>query len=280
MAAVEQGGGEPVVDPMLTAFVGGCHVLHMDDWSAEEEPGSGDDGVVVAAHEHETDVVGVTVGEEFDLVGGMDGFYLMAAYESAAQDVPEALDVGEVGGRGETDTPLFGFLHAPAPQTDEGQMVGNGDGGGEASAYEPCIVTVEGVERFVGRVLIIYIGYGPIDEACGMELGAIVVAGSVHHLQHIDSGDVTRQNESAIGEALVAIDGMFALDIVGRQRSEGLAVADEEQGAVAEAVAVIVHETAVEEEGSVLRLGYQFVPLCLVGWCIGEGRQGKLKVKS
>ena len=29
------------------------------------------------------------VGEEFDLVGGMDGFYLMAAYESAAQDVPD-----------------------------------------------------------------------------------------------------------------------------------------------------------------------------------------------
>lgn len=99
---------------------------------------------------------------------------------------------------------------------------------------------------------------------------AVVCLQELLHVQHIFGVDLWREDETSVSEPLVRMDSVCGGLIIGSEGCNGLSFSPEEEGAIREAVGMIVHERPSEQEGAVARLLDETVPLLLHLGAIGN----------
>ena len=184
----------------------------------------------------------------------------MIGVEALVENVPECVDVSLVCGFCDLQSQSLCLADAAFPTLLDGKSMGEGNAGGDAASHELGILAKEGIEGFFGRIPIIYIRCGLIDKTCGSEFPLVVVFQQGKHFQHFFAGGFSGEDESAVCKSLVGIDGGIVLRIVGRQTCDGFVALEEDDGAVGKSCLMVVHESSVEEEGSVLGVGHYLVP--------------------
>ena len=106
----------------------------------------------------------------------------------------------------------------------------------------------------------IYIRCGFINESSGSEFSFVVVFDKRKHFEYVVARCFAGKQQATISESLMGIDGRILLRIVCRQTCNRFVALEKEDGTVDEAGLVIVHESSVEEEGTVLRICYYLIP--------------------
>ena len=106
----------------------------------------------------------------------------------------------------------------------------------------------------------IYIRCGFINESSGSEFSFVVVFEKRKHFEYVVARGFAGKQQATIGESLMGIDGRILLGIVGRQACNWFVALEKENGTVGKASLVIVHESSVEEEGTVLRICHYLIP--------------------
>ena len=106
----------------------------------------------------------------------------------------------------------------------------------------------------------IYIRCGFINESSGFEFSFVVVFEKSKHLEHVVARCFAGKQQAAVGKSLMGIDGRILLGIIGRQTCNWFIALEKEDGAVGEAGLMIVHESSIEEEGTVLRICHNLIP--------------------
>ena len=106
----------------------------------------------------------------------------------------------------------------------------------------------------------IYIRCGFINESSGSEFSFVVVFEKRKHFEYVVARGFAGKQQATIGESLMGIDGRILIGIVGWQTCYWFVALEKENGTVGKASLVIVHESSVEEECTVLRICYYLIP--------------------
>jgi len=166
-----------------------------------------------------------------------------------------------------------GFLGLTLAKSAHAKLVAHGNDRTDVAGNLACADAEKSIEVLVGGIGAIDVGKGFVDEPLGLQHIAIVLEHLLHDEEHLLLSDVNADNESAIGESLVGIDGALRLHPVGRQNclqavcahwhmrfsTVGIHIIDEHR-AVEKAVGMIVHETALDEKSGIFRLADEVVP--------------------
>ena len=124
------------------------------------------------------------------------------------------------------------------------------------------------IEILLRSTRAINIRYGLIDHAVCLQIVHIPEHHRLQYHQHLMLRGRRGIQETAIRQALMGIDSALCLyPVCGKDRQQ-LIIFIDEQGAVGEAVGVIIHETAFKQERAVLGLSDKRIPFVSQLWCV------------
>ena len=121
---------------------------------------------------------------------------------------------------------------------------------------------MQGVEVFLGRVSVVDVRHGFVEQLLESVPTHVVLHGG-HHVDHHRGIHATRGHEpAAIGEA--AVRQQHAVALAGGQHGQHALAVKGQQRVVGEAIAVVVHKGAAVKKGAVARSLHGSVPLLLI----------------
>ena len=237
-------------------FALGCgrDILRMDHLRSDVDHASAEHlTVFVTCKQH--DVVRETLLQKQYFVERMNRTDTVASLQIVRQNVPEG---GIVGALSDGNAALGGFLQSVTAVFLPSQRPLQHDGRGNVALQERvAALMVDGIKVFFGGHKMIDPRHGLVDYPSD----AFFTQALVHladDLHQVNRGAVCRHHQAAVGQSLVREERVFA-DVGGQQGVE-TAFHVAHQRVVGEAVAVVVHVVAVEEERAVLRLRHKAVP--------------------
>ncbi len=128
---------------------------------------------------------------------------------------------------------------------------------GKRAAVQLCSQAEEGVHIVFGWLAVVNPRYGAVEHALPPLLPP-VVGHTLHYIHNLGAVDVGRQHQTAVGEPGMSHDFIgsaagHALVGGGEECGNAAARIAHQQRAVGEAVAVVVHVAAAEQESAVAR---------------------------
>ena len=256
---------EEVESAKLASLVVGGNVLDVGNLLGDKDHTTGCQALLVA-NDKRPNLARKALHEQSHLLFGVDGIDTVVFLKHLSEQLPEFVQCLSVALVESLDVEIVVecLLGLTLAQGAHAKLIAHGNDRTDAAGYLASADAEEGVEVLVGGVGAIDVGKRLVDEFLGLQHVAIVLEHLLHDEKHLLLCDIDTDNEAAIGESLMGIDGALRLHPVGWKNSleavaahgsmcfatVGIHIIDQ-HGAVEKTVGMIVHETALDEESGI-----------------------------
>ena len=190
----------------------------------------------------------------------MHGFQPITGLQVVGQDLPEGLEVFRLL---DYYPCLLGFSCPTLSDAIPGIGMLPGDGGRQTAGETDVADLHDGIQILFRRLLVVDPRHGLIHHLSDPLLAQRRIELS-EDFHHICRRGLVAHDQAAIGQSLVRIQRIPTH--VGGQKGIQSATAVDHQRVILEAVGMIIHVAAVEEESPILRRRYKAVPFASNRW--------------